>query len=30
MKITASPPYPVEGEEIMPPHPDLSTVKGDG
>jgi len=30
MKITPTPPSPFEGEGIMPPHPDVSTVKGEG
>jgi len=30
MKITPTPPSPVEGDGIMPPHPDVSTVKRNG
>jgi len=30
MKITPTPPSPVEGEGIIPPLPDVSTVKGEG
>jgi len=29
MKITPTPPSPVEGEGIMTLHPDVSTVKGE-
>ena len=30
MKITPTPPSPVEGEGIMPAYPDASKVKGEG
>ena len=30
MKITPTPPSPVEGEGIMPRHPGVSTLKGRG
>jgi len=30
MKITPTPPSPVEGEGIIPAHPAVSMVKGEG